>query len=62
MVQGDADPYKREIARLGQELEAEKALRSTLISKKNAEIAYFKNELDSLLSEIQSTSTRSSPD
>ena len=58
---GDHEPYKREIARLNQELEQERGSRAVLIGKKNAEIAYFKAELDGLLSEIANTSAGSSP-
>ena len=57
----DLGPYKREIARLNQELEQERSSRAVLISKKNAEISYFKSELDGLLSEIANTSAGSSP-
>ena len=51
-VQSDHDPYRREIARLNEELEMERASRANIITKKNAEIAYFKTELDGLLTEI----------
>ena len=54
-AQGDHAPYKREIARLTEELEQERSSRATLISKKNAEIAYFKSELDGLLSEMMNS-------
>ena len=59
-IVGDHEPYKREIARLQEELEQERSGRSVLIAKKNAEIAYFKTELDGLLSEIANTSVGSS--
>ena len=49
MVTGDHDACKREIARLNEELETERSSRSVLIGKKNAEIKYFKTELDGLL-------------
>ena len=55
----DHEPYKREIARLTEELEQERSSRAILISKKNAEITYFKTELDALLGEIASTSASS---
>ena len=37
------------------ELESEKQGRGKLMSKKNAEIAYFKAELDTLLAELSTT-------
>jgi hypothetical protein len=37
------------------ELESEKQSRSKLMAKKNAEIAYFKAELETLLAELAST-------
>lgn len=52
-------PCRRELQRLQQELIEERDLRSNLINKKNKEIAYFKNELDGLLTDIASTSTDS---
>ena len=52
-------PCRREIQRLTQELVEEKDMRSNLINKKNKEIAYFKSELDGLLTDIASTSTDS---
>lgn len=52
-------PCRREIGRLEQELVEEREIRSSCINKKNKEIAYFKNELDGLLTEIASTSTDS---
>ena len=54
--QGDHEPYRREIARLQDELKQERSQRQVLIGKKNAEIAYFKAELDGLLAEIANTS------
>lgn len=48
-------PYRREIERLMGELESEKHSRSKLMAKKNAEIAYFKAELETLLAELAST-------
>ena len=53
------EPYRKEITRLTEELQSERAARASQISKKNAEIAYFKNELDALLSDIQNTSASS---
>lgn len=61
LQQGDHGPCKREIARLNQELAQERSSRAVLIGKKNAEISYFKSELDGLLSEIANTSASSSP-
>ena len=55
--QGDHGPCRREIERLTHELEQERSSRAVLISKKNAEISYFKAELDGLLSEIANTAT-----
>jgi len=52
-------PFRREIQRLNQELVEERDLRTNLINKKNKEIAYFKNELDGLLTDIASTSAES---
>ena len=51
------DPCRREIARLNEELQQEKASRANMINKKNAEIAYFKTELDALLCEIQTSAS-----
>jgi cell division protein FtsB len=51
-LRSENEPYKREIERLREELAHEKARGKNQISKKNAEIAYFKSELDALLSEI----------
>ena len=51
-IHGDHASCRREIARLQLELQDEKDGRQTLIGKKNAEVAYFKAELDALLSEI----------
>lgn len=45
-------PFKRQIDALKQQLEDERVQRLNIINKKNAEIAYFKQELESLLSEI----------
>ena len=56
---GEHGPCRREIDRLTEELRQERSSRSILISKKNAEIAYFKAELDGLLSEIANTSVGS---
>ncbi len=57
MVTGDHDACKREISRLNEELDTERSSRSVLIGKKNAEISYFKAELDGLLAEIATTSS-----
>ena len=57
---GEFEPYKREISRLQEELAQEKSSRKVLIGKKNAEISYFKSELDGLLAEIANTSVGSS--
>lgn len=46
-------PLRKEIAALQQELQEERATRERAISKKNAEVAYFKKELNELLTEIQ---------
>lgn len=59
-VYGDNDVYKREIARLEEELNYEKSNRAVIISKKNAEIAYFKAELDALLGEIATSASSAS--
>ena len=56
---GDHSPYLREIQRLKEELSEERSARSVLIGKKNAEISYFKTELDGLLAEIANTSAGS---
>jgi hypothetical protein len=48
-------PCRREHERLMGELESEKQSRGKLMAKKNAEIAYFKTELDTLLAELAST-------
>jgi hypothetical protein len=48
-------PCKREIQRLHETLEEERIDKARLLSKKNAEVAHFKAELDTLLSEMQST-------
>ena len=48
----EQEPYKKEIERLNEELMTERSCRANLIKKKNAEIAYFKSELDALLGEI----------
>ena len=57
MQQGDHAPCRREIARLTEELNLERSGRQVIIGKKNAEIAYFKTELDALLGEIANQST-----
>eukprot|EP00347_Sterkiella_histriomuscorum_P002106 403369452 len=48
-------PCKRELMRLSQEIEEERQDKIRLVSKKNAEVAYFKAELDALLSEMKNT-------
>jgi len=58
-VIGDHAACKREIARLTEELEQERSSRAVLIGKKNAEISFFKTELDGLLAEIANTSASS---
>lgn len=50
----DQAPVKREVMRLKQELNEEREIREKVVKKKNAEIMYFKKELDELLQEIQS--------
>ena len=55
LLKNEQAPYKREIERLMGELESEKQRRGKLMAKKNAEIAYFKAELDTLLAELAST-------
>ena len=59
-ARGDQEPFRKEIARLHEELKQEKAARANIINKKNAEISYFKSELDALLSEIQTSATSNS--
>ena len=51
-ARSEHEPCRKEIARLHEELKQEKSSRANIISKKNAEISYFKAELDALLSEI----------
>ena len=46
------EPYLREIEVLRSKLTQERQIRESLISKKNAEVSYFKAELDALLSEM----------
>lgn len=46
------EPYLREIEMLRSKLTQERQIRESLISKKNAEVSYFKAELDALLSEM----------
>lgn len=55
IAHGGHEHCRREVTRLELELQDERESRSILIKKKNAEVAYFKAELDALLSEIQST-------
>ena len=51
----DHGPCKREIKRLAQEIEEERQDKLRIVSKKNAEVAYFKSELDALLKEMKNT-------
>jgi hypothetical protein len=46
------EPYLREIEMLKGKLTQEKEMRDQIIQKKNAEVSYFKAELDALLSEL----------
>ena len=46
---------KREIQRLMDALEGERMDKARLLSKKNAEVSYFKSELDSLLGDMRTT-------
>ena len=48
-------PCRREFVRLQQDLEAERLDKQRLLVKKNSEVAYFKTELDQLLSEMKNT-------
>ena len=46
------EPYLREIEMLKSKLVQERQIREQEIQKKNAEVGYFKAELDALLSEM----------
>ena len=46
------EPYLREIEMLKSKLVQEREMRNQIVQKKNAEVSYFKAELDSLLSEL----------
>lgn len=46
------EPYMREIEMLKSKLMQERDMREQIIQKKNAEVSYFKAELDALLSEM----------
>ena len=46
------EPYLREIEMLKSKLVQERQIREQVIQKKNAEVGYFKAELDALLSEM----------
>ena len=48
----DQNPLKRELERLKVELGEERVRKDRAIAKKNAEVTYFKKELDELLGEI----------
>lgn len=47
------EPYMREIEMLKSKLVQEREMRDQIVQKKNAEVSYFKAELDALLSEMQ---------
>ena len=57
MAYQEHGPCKRELMRLSQDLEAERLDKARMLQKKNSEVAYFKAELDSLLSEMKTTIT-----
>lgn len=46
------EPYMREIEMLKSKLMQEREMRDQIVQKKNAEVSYFKAELDALLSEM----------
>jgi hypothetical protein len=46
------EPYQREIEMLRSKLMQEREMRDQIVQKKNAEVSYFKAELDALLSEM----------
>jgi len=54
----ESEPYRKEIDRLMNEIEAERVEHARIITKKNAEISYFKQELDLLLNDMKSTYMR----
>jgi hypothetical protein len=53
-------PCRREIERLTAEIDCEKAERGKIMAKKNSEIAGFKAELDTLLTELANQQARAS--
>jgi len=54
----DQTPAKRKLEALQQQLIEERNMREQVVQKKNAEVAYFKKELESLLDEIAIKSTK----
>ena len=46
------EPYIREIEMLKSKLAQEREIRDQMLQKKNAEVSYFKTELDALLGEL----------
>lgn len=48
----ESAPMRQKCEQLQQQLIEERSMRDKVIQKKNAEVAYFKKELDSLLQEI----------
>ena len=54
----DHNHCQRQLQHLQQELDGERAERVKLLQKKNAEVAYFKAELDALLGEIAAQQKR----
>lgn len=48
----DQEPYLREIEMLKSKLVQERQIREQVVQKKNAEVSYFKAELDALLCEM----------
>ena len=55
------EPYMREIDMLKSKLAQEREIRDQVVQKKNAEISYFKAELDALLSEMQNHFKKKQP-
>ena len=49
---GGGDQWKRKVETLTMQLSEKRGMRDKVIQKKNAEVAYFKRELESLLDEI----------
>merc|ERR1719446_270891 len=47
------EPYLREIEMLKSKLAQEREIRDQMLQKKNAEVSYFKTELDALLGELK---------